>query len=572
MSLDILITTAGRAAIVNAQNNGTNAVTIFEIGLSGTAIVPTVADTVLPGEFKRIGAISGQVVADDIIHISFSDESGDAYSLRSFALYLDDGTLFAIYGQALPILEKTAVSIGALSIDIQFADIAAAAVMFGNSEFVNPPATTEVKGVVELATVAEAQAGIDALRTLTPASARAAILGWLLAQDGAGSGLDADLLDGQQGSYYTNIVARLGYTPLDIAGGNMAGLLTVNNTANNGISSTPAGGQGIQVRGNGTGPAILSFNRHLNYAVHFGLDIDNRLKFGGWSVGAAHELWHGGNDGSGSGLDADMLDGQQGSYYTDIAARLGYTPLNAINYTASDIRTKLLTVDGSGSGIDADLLDGQHGSFYTDIIARLGYSPANRAGDNFTGGISIPVSTSLNIGNVPNTRHGVEVIGNGTGPAIMTFHRPNAHAAFLGLDTDNRLKFGGWSEGGVHEIWHSGNDGPGSGLDADLLDGFEGGFYLRTVAASLASNGYIRLANGLIIQWGRWISSAISGSGVQVNFPIAFSAEPFALNLTPVVTSNQISAAWADNGITATGFQGRCSVANIGCRYIAIGT
>jgi hypothetical protein len=100
-----------------------------------------------------------------------------------------------------------------LAIDIRFEDVDAATITFGDTTFLNPPATTERQGVVELATVAEAQAGIDALRALTPQAARSAILGWLLAQDGAGSGLDADLLDGQHGSYYTNIAARLGYVP-----------------------------------------------------------------------------------------------------------------------------------------------------------------------------------------------------------------------------------------------------------------------------------------------------------------------------------------------------------------------
>lgn len=40
-------------------------------------------------------------------------------------------------------------------------------------------------------------------------------------------------------------------------------------------------------------------------------------------------VWHQGNDGAGSGLDADQLDGRDGGYYTDIPARLGYTPLNS---------------------------------------------------------------------------------------------------------------------------------------------------------------------------------------------------------------------------------------------------
>lgn len=41
--------------------------------------------------------------------------------------------------------------------------------------------------------------------------------------------------------------------------------------------------------------------------------------------------------------------------------------LDTASYTAADVRTKLLTVDGSGSGIDADLLDGQHGSYYAPV-------------------------------------------------------------------------------------------------------------------------------------------------------------------------------------------------------------
>jgi hypothetical protein len=42
----------------------------------------------------------------------------------------------------------------------------------------------------------------------------------------------------------------------------------------------------------------------------------------------ANSVWHAGNDGSGSGLDADLLDGQSSAYYTDIVARLGYTPVD----------------------------------------------------------------------------------------------------------------------------------------------------------------------------------------------------------------------------------------------------
>lgn len=38
--------------------------------------------------------------------------------------------------------------------------------------------------------------------------------------------------------------------------------------------------------------------------------------------------------------------------------------LNAASYTAADVLAKLLSVDGAGTGLDADLLDGQHASAF----------------------------------------------------------------------------------------------------------------------------------------------------------------------------------------------------------------
>lgn len=48
--------------------------------------------------------------------------------------------------------------------------------------------------------------------------------------------------------------------------------------------------------------------------------------------------------------------------------------------------------------------------------------------------------------------------GNGSGAAFFQMHRPGIYATNLGLDTDNRLKIGGWSYGAASDhIWHSGN-------------------------------------------------------------------------------------------------------------------
>jgi len=49
-----------------------------------------------------------------------------------------------------------------------------------------------------------------------------------------------------------------------------------------------------------------------------------------------------------------------------IQTQLG-TKLASASYTAADVLSKLLTVSGAGSSLDADLLDGQHGSYYLDL-------------------------------------------------------------------------------------------------------------------------------------------------------------------------------------------------------------
>lgn len=71
-------------------------------------------------------------------------------------------------------------------------------------------------------------------------------------------------------------------------------------------------------------------------------------------------------DGAGSGLDADLLDGQEGAYY-----------LPSSSYTAADVLTKTKTVDGSGSGLDADLIDGNQLSAFTPIGQQTLWVPAS---------------------------------------------------------------------------------------------------------------------------------------------------------------------------------------------------
>jgi hypothetical protein len=585
MAIEITVTEAGIAALVNAANTGTDPVTITQIGLSQTAVVPAKTLTALSGEFKRIDGVGGSVVAPDTIHISAIDDSADAYSLRSFALYLGDGTLFAIYGQPSQILSKAEAAFVGLAIDVIFADIDTALLEFGATDFLLPQATTEARGTIELATLAEAQAGIDALRALTPANAKAAILGWLLAQDGAGSGLDADLLDGLQATDFLR--RNHGPRPFDFNHNNGTAQITASAGTwatgyhFRGNAGADLGGFGCYGSGDTRsffyvgaafnapntlkiGVSNISFNESFiwhagNDGAGSGLDADlldglqataflrlghgNRpfnyeyngasyltASAGGWIMGhyfrgsggtalgglgaygntdslfyyfvgpdhasgnalrilpdrpawGSNVIWHAANDGAGSGLDADLLDGQHGSYYADIAARLGYTPLNAASYTAADVRTKLLTVDGAGSGVDADLLDGH--DWGSGANAVFGICEGATPGTGVTGGFRLRANA-------------------GSGQAWFQVTNPNGtvHWGGWNYDVSGKADWHGTSlRRASNLVWDLGNDGAGSGLDADLLDGLDSSQFMRSDTLSGgATSGKIQIGP-LTLTW-----------------------------------------------------------------------
>lgn len=548
MSINIVITNAGRAALVNAQNTGTLPVVITQVGLSQTSISPTPSTPSLAGEFKRVSGIGGDSIAPDTIHINMTDTSADAYSLRSFALYLADGTLFGIYGQAAPILEKVTASDALLAIDVVFADISAASLTFGNTNYLNPPATTERQGVVELATVSEAQAGIDALRALTPASAKAAILGWLLAQDGSGSGLDADMLDGLHAAAFARLSGAAFSGDLSVVGS--GGAYAAMNT-NGDITANRGNNTGVYYF-TGSGTRYFYFNGG-------GFDL-----VGGQLAVNSAIVWNLANDGSGSGLDADYIDGLDSSQLVVVGpgtSRQGdvtlaratasndafgglelreaglvgpaqssaaYAPGVSFHWRdraaarlymnaggqfvlggQSDIATNrrdLLAAnvfsygnlcwsagnDGSGSGLDADLLDGYDSSQFL----RANSPVFNHRSGSANGYLQFNE-------------------GNSSNPGFISFHTADlVRRGFVGWNNGaNRMVLAsenGWAWAfydtpvvGGSAMWHAGNDGSGSGLDADLLDGFQAAAFRRIVQRNPVENGgFYVYDDGLIETWG----------------------------------------------------------------------
>ena len=160
--LPITITNVGRAALINAQNTGTNALTISQVALTSANMEGAnfAAMTALPTELKRLSTFAGDVVADDTLHLTIRDESIQSYSMRGFGLILSDGTLFAVYGQAAPIVQKSSASIMLLAVDVVLASLTTAMIEFGDTDFINPPATVDRLGVIEIADQAEVDAGI----------------------------------------------------------------------------------------------------------------------------------------------------------------------------------------------------------------------------------------------------------------------------------------------------------------------------------------------------------------------------------------------------------------------------
>lgn len=104
--------------------------------------------------------------------------------------------------------------------------------------------------------------------------------------------------------------------------------------------------------------------------------------------------------------------------------------------------------DGSGSGLDADKLDNLHANSFL------------RADANDTATGTITVEGALQVGKT------------GSGDSILRFRDSNSNVwrDLVWDDSEQGLRVED-NSGTMRTIWHAGNDGSGSGLDADKLDG-----------------------------------------------------------------------------------------------------
>lgn len=200
-------------------------------------------------------------------------------------------------------------------------------------------------------------------------------------------------------------------------------------------------------------------------------------------------------------LNADKLDGQHGTFFQ---ARENHTGTQA---------PSTISPQGAGSGLDADKLDGKHASSFVQ-----------KAGDTMTGDLTLQ-GTSINIQR-PET-------SGGYARGIMSKDGSTVEAGIGMYGSENNppqalyMGFGEspWdSSAGLtvtptnitfknNKVWHAGNDGSGSGLDADLLDGKHAGNASGNVPVS---NGTLNINLNADLLDGKHLSEIGGGMKYQI--------------------------------------------------------
>ena len=283
--------------------------------------------------------------------------------------------------------------------------------------------------------------------------------------------------------------------------------------------------------------------------------------------------------------------------------------------TASEILTLLKTVDGSGSGVDADLLDGQEGAYYlnashintgTLALDRLPTIPNTKIsglGTASTRNVGTGAGNVMEVGafGIGRAAYGDMVINDfnniltagasgiyrGSNTAL---NKPTGAggdgSSLLRLsydsNTENQLLFpSGYDDNNFYlrsrtfdnysewrKITHSGNLLTSTGQSTEypmtqkaVTDALNS---RGAIAGSNTANGYVKLDNGLIIQWGT------TGTTATI-FPIAF---PNAGLQVVVQINYNVYGTFSGqdvyvSGITQTGFSRTRYAA--GCTWIAIG-
>ena len=312
------------------------------------------------------------------------------------------------------------------------------------------------------------------------ADTNAQVLAKIKAVDGSGSGLDADLLDGLSSSQFTknysfNIGAGSGgrryiklWTMTDTDDG-VSGFLSMGGD----YGDVDKAAYQLVVGTRGGAISMDVFETSVD-------GVTDNFDFFYKDIGSSYEIWMLAADYNYTGQTAFVPISQFGAVTYNFDSSTQTTPSGLVSVTKNKIWHS--GIDGTGSGLDADLLDGQHASAF----ATSGHSHNYVAtGSRYTGAGTAIDTTSVRLWDVSTATDdptgaidGILTTGmwDSTAHGVQNYH--DLHTNTLSL---RRKASGTWSA--WNKVWTDGNDGSGSGLDADLLDGQQGSSYLRSNAA-----------------------------------------------------------------------------------------
>ena len=259
---------------------------------------------------------------------------------------------------------------------------------------------------------------------------------WHAGNDGSGSGLDADLLDGQNGATIRQVLDSRGSyaigqstTPATIGSGHMR--LDFWNTVS-GLGSQYRSVLSLSAYTSGSQWTQLAFNYNSSTSepIYFRQNNYNGASFGAWQ-----QIWDSANDGAGSGLDADTVDGIQGaSILRNDTNNTFNTGAGMIDFSSTQAGWMTRFVNTAGTNAYVYMVHGTHG---------------------------------MHIRNDSST----------TGQYLLDVYPVNGNAGRFKIRGGDGL-----ATSGGNIMWHAGNDGAGSGLDADTVDGIAGASLLRSDA------------------------------------------------------------------------------------------
>ncbi len=343
-----------------------------------------------------------------------------------------------------------------------------------------------VSGTVDGRDLATDGSKLDGIESGATADQSASeILTLIKTVDGAGSGLDADTLDGVSSASFLRSDTADTMTGNFSLHGNL--LLTGDATTTNQDRTIQFTGFDKEGTTDFTDNALIrhttntqglsgsvlllqSLNDSNDGIAFYTSNHNNNLRLNG------NIIWNAGNDGSGSGLDSDTVDGIQGASL--LRSDANDTSSGTVAFGVGTLDPDSFTSHSGGFGGISDGGWGARGVFVhgggTGDAAAMAHNGSALYFGIQNGSSTNSMATWLQV--TPGTR-------------VVNFQT---------ADNANNVQIGG------NKVFHAGNDGSGSGLDSDLLDGVEGSSYLRsdtndTFSGNLTVNGIIYLQDQIRI-------------------------------------------------------------------------